>query len=212
MAWAAAKRFYDASGVEATEGGFAVTLDNRQVNTQGGVPLILPCQGLAAAVAAEWSAQTETIRPDTMPTTGFCCTTLDTVADARQSIIDQLVKYGGHDQLCYRTAEPEDLADLQQAQWQPILDWAAETLDAHLVVTVGINSVEQPGPALEKLRNAVEVLDDFHLTALASLTQAAGSLVIGLAVLNGRLDPQSAFEISQLDEIWQSKKWGLDSD
>ena len=26
MAWAAAKRFYDASGVEATEGGFAVTL------------------------------------------------------------------------------------------------------------------------------------------------------------------------------------------
>ncbi|NQV82892.1 MAG: ATPase [Rhodospirillales bacterium] len=210
MSLATAKRFFDTSGIEPTEGGFAVTLDGRQIKTQGGVPLILPQQGLAAAVAAEWDAQEKNIRPDTMPITGLCCTTLDTVTSARQSIIDQLVKYGEHDQLCYRTDEPEDLAIQQQAQWQPLLDWAAETLGVRLNVTVGILSVDQPGEALVNLRRAVEALDDFHLTALASITQAAGSLIVGLAVIGGRLDFQSAFDLSQLEETWQASKWGED--
>ncbi len=212
MSWANAKRFFETSGFESADGGYALTLDGRRIKTPGGMPFILPLKELASAVAAEWAAQEETISPETMPVTGFCCTAIDTVATGRTAIIDQLVKYAESDQLCYRADEPEDLWNHQKAYWQPLLDWAAETYGAQLTVTSGVLPVEQPPGTIVKLRNVVEELDDLQLTVLASVTPAAGSLVIGLAVIAGRLDAGAAFEASQLDETWQTKKWGEDSE
>lgn len=212
MSWANAKRFFETSGFESADGGYALTLDGRKIKTQGGVPLIVPQEGLALAVAAEWAAQKETIRPETMPHTGFCCTAIDTVATGRTAAMDQLLKYAESDLLCYRADDSEDLRNHQKAHWQPLLDWAAETYGARLAVTSGVLPVEQPPEAIAELRLAVDSLDDFQLTALASVTQAAGSLVIGLAVIAGRLAAAAAFEISQLDETWQTNKWGEDAE
>jgi chaperone required for assembly of F1-ATPase len=206
------KRFFEASDFESADGGFAVTLDGRRVKTPGGVPLILPEEGLAAAIAAEWAAQEDTIRPDTMPITGLSCTAVDTVASQRAAIVDQLVKYAESDLLCYRADQPDDLREHQQTHWQPLLDWASETHGAGLVVTTGILPVDQPTGALASLRRAVEAQDDFHLTVLASVTQAAGSLVIGLCVIGGRLNAGQAFDASQLDETWQTDTWGEDAE
>ncbi|HEY9537866.1 MAG TPA: ATPase, partial [Kiloniellaceae bacterium] len=50
------------------------------------------------------------------------------------------------------------------------------------------------------------------LTALAAAVKAAGSLVIGLALLRGRLDAAEAFRLSQLDELYQAERWGEDAE
>ena len=50
------------------------------------------------------------------------------------------------------------------------------------------------------------------LTALASATQASGSLVIGLALVYGHIDAEGAMEASHLDERWQNEKWGEDEE
>ena len=189
-----------------------MTLDGRKINTPGGVPLIVAHEGLASAVAAEWTAQEESIRPETMPLTGFCCTAIDTVATGRTGVMDQLVKYAESDLLCYRADDSEDLRNHQQSHWQPLLDWVVETYGARLTVTSGVLPVDQPPGAIANLRSAVEGLDDYQLTVLASVSQAAGSLVIGLCLIAGRLDADTAFEVSQLDETWQTDKWGEDSE
>lgn len=212
MSWAKAKKFFKDCDVETCDGGFAVLLDGRQIHTPGGGSLILPGQALAIAVSAEWAAQEETIRPDTMPMTGFCCTTLDTVAGNRADIAGQLSKYAQTDLLCYRADEPEDLVAEQQAQWQPLLGWVEDAFGARLRVTTCILPVDQPPEAIQALQKAAEDLDDWQLTVLASVTQATGSLVIGLAVLHGRLDADNAFGASQLDETWQTSMWGEDSE
>ena len=62
------------------------------------------------------------------------------------------------------------------------------------------------------MRRAVEVHDDFELSALGLATQASGSLVIGLAVSKGFLDATAAVEASQLDELYQAELWGEDAD
>lgn len=36
--------------------------------------------------------------------------------------------------------------------------------------------------------------------------------MIGLAVFLGRLDAEQAYEISQLDEIYQGERWGEDAE
>jgi chaperone required for assembly of F1-ATPase len=70
--------------------------------------------------------------------------------------------------------------------------------------------VTQPHGALAKLRGAVAAHSDLALSALYNLTHVAGSLVIALAVSEGRLSTAEAFGAAQLDELYQIEKWGED--
>ena len=56
------------------------------------------------------------------------------------------------------------------------------------------------------------VCNDFDLAALHVLASITGSLVLGLAVQEGRLTPEDAFALSRLDEAYQAEKWGSDQE
>lgn len=204
------KRFYKAVAIAAQDGGVAVTLDGRAIRTPAGQPLRLPAAALAEAVAAEWQAQGDTVEPDTMPLMQLAATALDRVAAHRAAIIDELLRYAASDLLCYRAEEPADLVQRQQRVWQPLLDWAAERHGVVLCVTGGIMPVAQPEAALAALRRAMAPLDDWRLTALQAMTAATGSLLLGLALLDGRLDADHGFAAAQLDELYQAELWGDD--
>ena len=51
---------------------------------------------------------------------------------------------------------------------------------------------------------------DHPLVALRAAAQTTGSLVLALALADGRLDAEAAFEASQLDESYQIGFWGED--
>ena len=204
------KRFYKAAGVGEAEGGFTVTLDGRPIRTPAGTLLIMPTTALAEAVAAEWEAQEELIAAHTMPLTQLASTALDRVAPQRQPVIDELVKYGGADLLCYRAETPADLARRQELMWQPILDWASAHLGVELLCATGIQHVQQPEPALTALRQVIERYDDYRLTALQSAVAAKGSLLLGIALIEGRISAEEGFALSQLDETYQIELWGED--
>lgn len=204
------KRFYKAAGSAAQDDGFAVTLDGRFVRTPAGTPLHLPSAALAEAVAAEWQGQGDHVEPTSMPLMQLAATALDRVGPKREAVLDELLRFVATDLLCYRAAEPQDLIDRQARVWQPVLDWAMTRYDAPLCVTSGVMPVPQPDDALAALRRAVALLDDWRLTALQSATAASGSLVLALALVEGRLDALQAFAASQLDELYQIELWGDD--
>ena len=205
-----AKRFYRTAAVAVFESGYSVVLDDRPVKTPVGKPLVVSSEPLAEAMAVEWMAQDEMIRPHTMPITQLAATVIDKVGPARQAVVDQLASYAATDLLYYRAEGPADLTALQHASWQPLLDWAAHTWGARLTVTAGVIPVDQPPHAIDALRLAAESLDAVELTALASVVQASGSLVVGLALVLDRIDADAAYEISQLDESYQIGRWGDD--
>jgi chaperone required for assembly of F1-ATPase len=72
--------------------------------------------------------------------------------------------------------------------------------------------VRQPVEVGQAVTTAVMAHDDFRLTALALATAACGSVILGLALLAGRIDGLAAFELSQLDETFQIEKWGEDAE
>ena len=79
------KRFYgQAEAAPLDTGGYGVALDGRRVRTPAGRPLALPSRALAAAVAGEWAAQGETVRPRTMAMMTLAATALDRVAPPRR--------------------------------------------------------------------------------------------------------------------------------
>ncbi len=212
------KRFYAQASWAAVPPGaagragadFRVLLDGHAVKTPAQAEMALPTQALAEAIAAEWQAQGEEVESRSLVLTGLAWTAIDRVGAGRERVVDELAGYGAHDLVCYHAETPADLAARQRERWQPLLDWAARSLDAPLAVATGVVSIEQPPEALAALRRAVAAWDDFELTALGAAATAAGSLVIALALMVGKIDAAAAFDAAQLDESYQIERWGED--
>ncbi|ALG70919.1 ATPase [Azospirillum thiophilum] len=206
------KRFYKAAGVGETEGGFRVELDGRPVRSPAKAPLIFPSRPLAQGVADEWAAQEERIDAHAMPLMQLSSTAVDLIPAKRPEIVPAVSAYAGTDLLCYRAEHPQLLVERQARHWQPLLDWAALTYDAPLRVCAGLMPKPQPDEALAALRRVVEATDDWYLAALQTATGVCGSIVVALALLEGRIGPDEAFEVSQLDETYQIDQWGEDAE
>jgi chaperone required for assembly of F1-ATPase len=203
------KRFYrDVS----TGDDNTVLLDGRPLKTPRGELVVLPAQALAEAVSEEWRAQGDEIDAQSMPLTKLANTAIDSVAPRRNDVVTEITAFARHDHLCYRTDTPAELAHRQGAGWDPLLDWAAERYGAPLMTAHGVTSVAQPESSLAALGNAVGSRDVFALSALHVIAAITGSLVLALAVADGRLTATEAFALSQVDERFQAEKWGLDSE
>ena len=131
------KRRYQRAEPRDAEGGFGVALDGQPISTPLLRALTVPTRALAEAIASEWGAQGDTVRPDTMPMTQLAATALDRVKDRREEVVRELAAYGATELLCYRAEHPEELARRQAEAWQPLLDWLALRLDSPLAVTSG---------------------------------------------------------------------------
>jgi len=206
------KRFYKETATEAGEGGFRVLLDGKPMRTPAKSILLVPTEPLARAIAGEWHAIPESSEINTahLPLTRLAATGLDRVAPRHLEIIADTAKYGGSDLLCYRASAPDSLVKTQTETWQPLLDWAAERYGARLNVVDGISFVEQPEEAKARLRDAVAAHADLALAALYNLTHTSGSLVIALAVSDGRLTAEDAADATLVDELYQVGRWGDD--
>jgi chaperone required for assembly of F1-ATPase len=204
------KRFYKDASAQALEGGFGVALDVKTLLTPAKLPLVVPRLALAEAIAAEWQAQADEVRPHTMPLMRLASTAIDLVARRHADVAAEIAGFAETDLVCYRADQPPALVARQQAVWQPLIDWVTLRYDAPLAVTAGIIPVTQTPMTLRALAVAVAAYDPMSLTALHAATTASGSLVIALALMEGRLDAEAAFAASQLDESFQIERWGED--
>ncbi|MEJ7927861.1 ATP12 family protein [Sphingobium sp. AN641] len=206
------KRFYTDVSVTQGADGWSVALDGRPVRTPARALLALPNEALGQAVADEWRAQGDEILLESMPMTGLSNAAIDQIAPRRASFAQGVAAYGESDLLCYRADAPQTLVDRQAAAWDPLLDWARGRYDVTLRVTQGIIHVAQPPETLVRLGAAVAALDPFTLAGLSTLVSLTGSLVCGLALVEGAQDPDIIWAASELDEMWQVERWGEDAE
>ncbi len=206
------KRFYKDASVASKQDGYAVLLDGKPVRTPGGNALILPTEKLASAIAAEWRGQGDEIVPTTMPLLRLANTVIDGAAAKRDEVIGAILRFGENDLTCYRAHQPPELAARQKAGWDPVLDWLAQRHGAKLLVSHGLNHVDQPQAALATLRRLLEGLDGFTLAGLHVIASVTGSLALALTVLDDALSGARAFELSRIDETYQAEKWGQDAE
>ena len=206
------KRFYKQAAAEKTPDGFRILLDGKPVKTPGRQTLVLPTAALADMVAQEWQAQGEEITPATMPMLRLANTTQDGVSAHRADVAAAILRFGEHDLLCYRAHDTPELLCRQREAWDPLLNWAADQVGAGLAVTEGISHIPQSPESLDALHRAVLAFDDHGLAALHVMASITGSLVLGLALAEGALNPAQAFQLSRLDEMFQAERWGEDAE
>lgn len=205
------KRFWKEVTVAPEGDGHGIGLDGRPVRTPGRAALALPSPALADGVAEEWRAVGETLDPRAMPLTGLANAAIDRIEPARATFAAGLAAYGESDLLCYRADEPEPLVARQAAAWDPLLDWARGRYDIHFETVTGVIHRPQPPATVARLGDAVAALDAWQLAGLSPLVTVSGSLVIGLALVEGAIDADRAWAAAHVDEDWQAEQWGEDS-
>ncbi|MEQ9507224.1 MAG: ATP12 family protein [Hyphomonas sp.] len=206
------KRFYTQAAAERLGDAWTVALDGRTIKTPAREALALPTRGLAEALAEEWNAQEEHIDLLALHLTRLANVAIDRAPETREALADEVARYCETDLICHIAEEPEELIALEEGHWAPVRDWAADALEVILVTTEGVRAAEQPGASLDAARDYALSLDDFRLTGLVYACGLYGSALLAMAVCEGVLPANEAFEMSRLDEAWQAARWGEDEE
>lgn len=190
--------------------GWRVLIDGRGLRTPAKRELAVPTRALAAAIAAEWEAQRETIDPSSMPLTRLANSAIDGVVGRQAEVCADIVKYLASDLVCYRASNPLELVRREAEAWDPILDWSQGVLGLRLRVGAGVVPLAQPPAAGAALASWLAGLDAFALTAMHVMTSLLGSALLALAHARGHLAISAAWAAAHIDEDFQAEKWGVD--
>jgi len=206
------KRFWKNVHVASLEAGYFIKLDEKILKTPAKKQMVLPTETLAEKVASEWDQQVEEIDPTTMPFTKSANAALDKVSEQFEEVCSLLGEYGDTDLLYYRADSPPELQKRQKTGWDPIVKWAENTFKVQINCGTGIVYIPQNEKLFSETRKKINNLSIFELTALYDMVSITGSLILGLAIINGRLSAEEAYQLSRIDEQWQLEQWGEDEE
>ena len=197
--------------------GYAILLDGRPMRLPGGAVLRVGARTAGArAIAEEW----QTAGGGKGGEMSFADTPLTRIAGTAQQRIAPGSRRPPSTRspatpraTCCATAprRPRRWSQRQAREWQPWLDWAALDLRRAAARHPGIAYVKQHRDSVAALRRAVAALDVLALAGLGVAVPALGSLVLGLALAEGRLDAATAHAAGCLDELFQAGAWGEDA-
>jgi chaperone required for assembly of F1-ATPase len=207
------KRFYKNVDIARIDAGFTVTLDGRQVRTPGRkIPVAVPSETIAQAMASEWDAQGTHIDPTIMPTVRLINSAVESGEDSIPAFRAEIGKFASNDLLLYRADAPHELVESQERHWDGALVKLARHFDVAFQPTIGIIHQSQPATTLAKLDAALEGQGLLSLTALVSITGITGSGLLAIALLHGLLTPEEVWTAAHVDEDHQIRLWGEDEE
>ncbi|MCK5373930.1 MAG: ATP12 chaperone family protein [Alphaproteobacteria bacterium] len=204
------KRFYKLVSHEENPEGCAILLDGRAVKTKSGALLYAQNEEIANEIVREWAGQGEEINPDTMPFTQILNTRIDQVSKKREAMSVTVLKYIDTDLICYPTDMPQELYELQEQHWGKWREWIKERFGYDLFVTTGLNVLEQKKELKEAVTGHIDAMSDDIFTLLQVVVPLSGSLVLGLALIEGQARADEIFKACFVEEHYKDGIYMVD--
>jgi len=187
-----------------------VVIDGRVLKTPARKSISLPSKALAMAVAAEWEWQrARRVMPFTMPMTTLVSTAVDQMPSIRGRTIEELLNHFLTDTACCRHEIDRKLLKKQNEVLNPIVHWMEQHVQKPVKMSHNVLEHGQDAETVEAVRRMLLKFNDWELSAVDMLANATKSLVIALAVEQGRLSPMEALHASRVEENFQMEEWGL---
>lgn len=133
------------------------------------------------------------------------------IKEHRSEVIEKLVEFSFTDVILFWSAN-DDIKSLQTEKWLPVLKWLNNRFKITLKETDGLT----PPPQNENNRAGfTEILEKMSLKTLTTYYLAAVRLkspLLALALVEKKITASEAFELAYLEELYQSKSWGVDEE
>jgi len=175
-------------------------MDKNLLKTPLGNPLILPNAALAAAVAKERSLR------------AIASLAIDIVACQRDALIADMLSYLDTDNVCYRDDKNSLLYQQQEQKLALLLTWLEKALQCPINLTTGIMPIKQSEALHQAMRNILINYTGWELAVFATLAKPLASLLLAFAVMQKHLSAEEAFLLSQLEESYETRQWGIDEE
>lgn len=125
----------------------------------------------------------------------------------REELIDRLVNFSLNDVLLFWSSDDKLLAE-QKAKWTPVLSWVNNAVNARFYTTSGLDVPKENQDTAMRLKKYIDSFSDKELTAFYIAALNMRSVLLALAMVKGKISADEAFELSELEELYQARKWG----
>lgn len=191
---------------------FEILLDKRILKTPMQKDLIFSNYKIAKETALEWDIDEKEINTENMVFYGLISTAIDKINNDKVSYIENVLGFINTDLICYRADGPNELVDLQNSSWNPIISFIKKYIDVELKFFIGVMPSKQSLEIFNRLKTLINSFSDIEISALHRMTNLTGSIFISICILKGDVLKNEAFELSFLDELYQAKNWGIEEE
>ncbi len=131
------------------------------------------------------------------------------VAKNKAALIERMVNFALNDTLLFWSTD-EKVQKQQEKKWSPIIVWANKIINVDFRQTTAIETDSHNLNIASQLKNYLNVLSNKELSAFYVAALNMRSVLLALALVKEKINAKEAFELSELEELYQARKWGAE--
>ena len=198
--------------VQVKQGKYQLNINNKSLKTPDGNIIELPSMKLAKLLLKDYESSFNSKSLNIVRPIKITNTAIDKIKPNNIFYINEITDNLNNDMICYFANSPVELVDLQNKDWLPLINYMKSSYNIELIYTSKLFSINQKPDSLLKLKNILNEINIFKLSAIYTLSQITKSIIISLALVNNKISAKKAFENSNLEELYQISKWGKDEE
>ena len=198
--------------VQVKQGKYQLNINNKSLKTPDGNIIELPSMKLAKLLLKDYESSFNSKSLNIVRPIKITNTAIDKIKPNNIFYINEITNNLNNDMICYFANSPVELVDLQNKEWLPLINYMESSYNIELIYTSKLFSINQKPDSLLKLKNILNEINIFKLSAIYTLSQITKSIIISLALVNNKISAKKAFENSNLEELYQISKWGKDEE
>ena len=198
--------------VQSQKGKYLLNINNKSLKTPDGNIIELPSMKLAKILLKDYESSFKSRSLNIVRPIKITNTAIDKIKPNNIFYINEITDNLNNDMICYFANSPVELVDLQNKEWLPLINYMESSYNIELIYTSKLFSINQKPDSLLKLKNILNEINIFKLSAIYTLSQITKSIIISLALVNNKISAKKAFENSNLEELYQISKWGKDEE
>ena len=129
------------------------------------------------------------------------------VAKNKTALIERMVNFALNDVLLFWSTD-EKVQKEQEKKWTPIIVWANETVNVEFKKTSTLEVSNDNVNTASQLKEYLSSLSNKELSAFYVAALNMRSVLLALALVKEKISAKEAFELSELEELYQARKWG----
>ena len=192
---------------KSSNGLYQIIINSKIIKTPLGKNLDIPSRKVANAILKNLKKSKKNVLVSEFKIT---CTAIDKIALSKKQYLDNLLLILQTDVILFFSENQIDLYNKQKKLWTPLIIWMKERFELDLSYSKNLNITLLSDKNLKKIKNFINSLNNYELSALISLTDITNSLIISLALFESKISYKKAFDLSFLEELYQISIWGKD--